>query len=698
MLLRLVHYLVSHNNDESFDIDMTKRFSSNLPAKIYAEAIVRSQSCARLLSQSHLVTSNNVSQFYAEPTSLIVAARRLQDAGFEVLAIGKTSISIVAAPEVYERSLQTTLETVECNVIKELGLRSTATFINSVDEKPFGEIDISTTRWDEFLDGIAINSPTYYFSHSVPSPLPPPISKKYLSVPDGIAQELNATLVHRSGIKGKGVKVAMVDTGWYPHPFFRQNNYKVNVIPVFGSDDPFQDDRGHGTGESANIFALAPEVELTMVKADVIIDGEPKGINSIAAFKKAVALQPDIISCSWGLDLRNSQLLASHQALAAVIADAVKQGIIVIFSAGNGHWGFPAQHPDVIAAGGAYKHLDGALKGRLEASNYASGFVSPIYAGRRVPDVCGLVGQLPYGTYIMLPVPPNSLIDRDLANVKDGTHSTDGWAAFSGTSAAAPQLAGICALIKQVAPNLSPEQVRQVLQQTAYDVVDGRSNPASGGLSARVGVDLATGYGLADAEAAVRAAKALDTGQCCDRCTSQNPSFSNTNSNPKRRKSMSNQFPKLKLKLDEIQARFDEVIRTEFIDNGLIEDVELKITTVNFEHRSPQTRAASALRDTLSKLHKIQGQLDAQQIQRKHISAAESLLKINRSQELATQVLIAAIQSTKPQVSELAAKALGEITLKYDEQNNIPFFPPKVSTDCQECRDNGKKDCPCIID
>ena len=45
--------------------------------------------------------------------------------------------------------------------------------------------------------------------------------------------------------------------------------------------------------------------------------------------------------------MRNGPLSAADNALAAAIALAVARGIIVVFSAGNGHFGFPGQHPDV---------------------------------------------------------------------------------------------------------------------------------------------------------------------------------------------------------------------------------------------------------------------------------------------------------------------------------------------------------------
>ena len=153
--------------------------------------------------------------------------------------------------------------------------------------------------------------------------------------------------------------------------------------------------------------------------------------------------------------------------------------------------------------GGVYMHPDGTL----EASNYASGFASPIYPGRDVPDVCGLVGMMPRARYIMLPVQPNGNADATGAGGpppdSDETAPDDGWAVFSGTSAAAPQLAGVCALMKQASPGLSPPQARDVLKQTARDVVLGSCSASTGANQASTGPDLATGHGLADARQAV---------------------------------------------------------------------------------------------------------------------------------------------------------------------------------------------------
>jgi subtilisin family serine protease len=167
---------------------------------------------------------------------------------------------------------------------------------------------------------------------------------------------------------------------------------------------------------------------------------------------------------------------------------------------------FTASMPETISAGGV--HIDES--GQRAASNYASSFDSLIYPGRHVPDVCGLVGMTPGGIYIMLPVEPNDLIDRNLAGPgypnRDGTAPDDGWAVISGTSAASPQIAGVCALLKQVKPGLSPPLIKAILRASGRDVTVGVSRM---GQPAGMGHDGATGAGLVDGYAAYRLARSV---------------------------------------------------------------------------------------------------------------------------------------------------------------------------------------------
>jgi serine protease AprX len=633
----------------------------NLPAKLYAEAVVRSASGESLLRTNQLITCDNVDLFHALPEDLATAKAGLEAAGFEVLNVGQSSINIAAPPAVYEQALGTSLEVIERPVMKDIGQRGMADFINSVDPAPLGEIDVSNTKFQTLLDGIAINEPAYFLQQAIPRATPPSTSTRYLQVPHDLAIELGATQAHRQGVTGKGVKVVIVDTGCYAdHPFFKANNYNLNVVLGPGSTNSMVDVSGHGTGVAANVLAIAPEVDLTVLKSDIALANKSRNVNSAAAFRQAVALKPDIISCSWGSDLHSPyELSAFHKVLAAAIADAVRQGIVVVFAAGNGQWAFPAQHPDVIAVGGVFKHLEGSLKGRVEASNYASSFISAIYPNRRVPDVCGLVGRLPNAAYIMLPVPPGSDLDRSLSNV-DETQECDGWAAFSGTSSAAPQLAGACALLEQLVPGLGPLKTKQILQETAIDIIEGNSNPASGSGRARAGPDLATGYGLAVAYEAVKSAKCKNKNISLDILSGAKPEKERK---AKKLSSISQElsheegfnvmnlddaiFQKLTSKIDEIELYLNDCFRRhkrykeEFSENG----VQIAITINNFIEKSPDLDAERVLIDQINSIYdQKKEKIVISKIREYHVFAAESLIRRGKFIELSKKIIVEAIK------------------------------------------------------
>jgi subtilisin family serine protease len=302
----------------------------------------------------------------------------------------------------------------------------------------------------------------------------------------------------------------MVDSGQYAHPFFLAHGYDVKpAVSVVPGASPTRDPVGHGTGESANIFAVAPAATLRPYRAS---DAQGRLIGAISGFLRAKADHPHVLTNSWGGDgpyPPTGPLDQWERVWALEIRDAVEQGIVVVFSAGNGSFTVEPQVPGVLAAGGVYATagLD------LRASDYASGYDSPWFEDVTVPTVCGLVGMRPRAQYLMLPIPPGSEIDVQesvaaAGDPPDGTTQSDGWALFSGTSAAAPQLAGAVALILGARPGLTPAQVRQALVETAVDIRAGRCHPRFDFLAA-LGPDRATGFGLVNAAAAVTRGLAL---------------------------------------------------------------------------------------------------------------------------------------------------------------------------------------------
>jgi subtilisin family serine protease len=285
----------------------------------------------------------------------------------------------------------------------------------------------------------------------------------------------------------------MIDTGHYAHPFFNWHGYRV--LPVLlgpGATDPANDMNGHGTGESANIFAAAPDCRLLPIKG--LID--PTGDFNVAI---ASSPQPHVLTNSWGYDIDYPGVTLNPylKTLEAAVANAVANGIVVCFSAGNGQHGFPGSMPDVISVGGVhvnYPNLD------LEASSYASSFDSSLYPSRHVPDVCGITGRrvtiggAGRAPSHMLPVQPGSALDGITPSTGA---SNDGWGLFSGTSAASPLVAGVVALLREKDPAQTPAEIKSILIMSAIDVSTGTT---ATGDTAGPGWDAATGAGLVDAK------------------------------------------------------------------------------------------------------------------------------------------------------------------------------------------------------
>ncbi len=485
--------------------------------QIFAEVSPRSVGGTSLFSAlpDDAVNQDTVQAFRSEPSDLREAITRLKGLGFVVHHPDASVITLTISgpPELYKQvfgvdftTQQQQMTTLNDAVQPEADRDMGQSYLAPVGDHSEFYADPPASLADA-IEGVVFPQPHEFHALSA---TPPTVDYFHLRLPDDVARLLRADLVHQQGITGSGVRVAMVDSGHYRHPFFIAQGYQI--MPVLlaadaATTDPTRDDNGHGTMESANLFAVAPGITLIPVKSMLR--------DTAAAFKVALAQNPHIINCSWGLCMRQSvsrcsgglltTLPISERPLQAAIAEAVRRGIVVVFSAGNGHISWPAMHPDVIAAGGAYVDETG----QVQASNYASSFISPIFPTRAVPDLVGLVGQLPGAIYIMSPGQPGCDIDMKNATrgpypQGDNTAPDDGWAVISGTSAAAPQIAGVAALLLHATPGLTPDVVKNLLIRSGRDVAAGATNPTCedappGPHQATPGPDLATGSGLVDA-------------------------------------------------------------------------------------------------------------------------------------------------------------------------------------------------------
>jgi hypothetical protein len=463
--------------------------------QVYFEGVIRSESGKTMFEPDILLDPAILQQCRPAAGRGLQAARALQSLGFRVRHVGTYSVSGEGPRELWEQVFSTQVERKAHALSAGHPDVGTMEYFSHIKGAPFQV----PGRLDGLIERAYPQIPPIFFE----SPLPPRVKYHHLHVPSDVALIFRANAVHRTGTTGRGVLVAMPDTGFFKHAFYAWHGYRYGATLAPDATKVERDEVGHGTAEAANIFANAPDVDFVGVKM---------GNNATLAFKTASDLHPAVMTNSWGYDIQGPTLPNFLRPLEAAVLEAVRdRGITVCFSAGNGHYGFPGQMPDVIAVGGVQAQpdvVDGEF--RLVASDYASSFDSQIYPGRHVPDVCGLVGMQPKGVYIMLPVEPKDAIDQALGGGnfpdRDETAPNDGWAVISGTSAASPQVAGVCGLLKQVRPGLSPSLMKSILKASARDVRTGQS---AMGQVATDGHDGATGAGLVDAYAAYRLAQAI---------------------------------------------------------------------------------------------------------------------------------------------------------------------------------------------
>lgn len=448
---------------------------ADLPKEVSFEIVVTPEAGGKsVFAEDAFPSISNLDRFRPPMDKNIEVARKLQRQEIHIHNIGEFSISASCAREKFEKVFSTEIGAVKPPV----EAKTPEDYLMFAPKKGAPWQLPAADSLDTMIDRAYIQHPPIYFSGE--RSLPPMWRDKFrLRVPVDVAQLLEAAPVHQRGVTGKGVKVMMPDTGFYRHPFFVEQGYNFLAVTAPDALDHLTDSVGHGTGECANLFATAPGANFVGVKMD----------NPTLGFKTAVELGPDIITNSWGysVDLPNSMMPNWLKPLYLAVLDAVARGITVVFSAGNGHYGFPGSMPEVLSVGGVV--VDSNLK--YSATGYTSGFMSTWFPGRRVPDVCGLCGEPPEADYIILPVQSGAALEK-----------SKGWGAFSGTSAAAPMVAGVCALLKEVDRKLGPADLKNLLKYTAKDITTGTN---AQGFTAQAGPDTATGFGLVSASRAIEA-------------------------------------------------------------------------------------------------------------------------------------------------------------------------------------------------
>ncbi len=355
--------------------------------------------------------------------------------------------------------------------------------------------------------------------------------------------ELNATTkINELKTTGKGIAIAILDTGIYPHPDIKD---KIVAFKDFVNDreTPY-DDNGHGThvaGDAAGTGlasagkykGTAPEASLVGIKV-LNSDGGAKvsdiveGIDWVIQNRDKYNIR--IINMSVGVPVTKDQCNAINQA----VKRASESGIVVVAAAGNegpvegtiaaapGNSPYaitigaiddkntPQKDDDDIASFSSRGTKDGLLKPDLVAPG--TNIISLNVPGSEIDKqatAIKYIKQLPdeklrilppvlYENFGMNPELVTGKSDAELRKFWDKTFSKlninsidDNYISMQGTSMATPLTAGIIADMLEINPQLSPSQVKDILTKTADDMGKPKTSQGAGVIDAMEAIQVA---------------------------------------------------------------------------------------------------------------------------------------------------------------------------------------------------------------
>ncbi len=294
-----------------------------------------------------------------------------------------------------------------------------------------------------------------------------------------IAHQIGADELWAEGYTGKGVDIAMIDTGVAPVAELSESNIVVGpdlsfeggVAEVSGLDT-----YGHGTHmagiivgrtpgadprapRDGDVIGIAPDARLISVKVGdntgaTDVSQVIAAIDWVVQHRQSDGLNIRAINLSYNTTGTQSYV---DDPLSKAIENAMFHGITVIVSAGNEgrglkHLANPATNPHVIAVSAAHYDADGT---------WSMPGWAPSGGDVRNPDLVA-----PGVSVASLRVPVSRIdIDHPGGRLVDDERLFLG----SGTSQAAAVVTGAVALLLDQRPELTPWQVKDILGSGAYD-------------------------------------------------------------------------------------------------------------------------------------------------------------------------------------------------------------------------------------
>ena len=315
---------------------------------------------------------------------------------------------------------------------------------------------------------------------------------------------VNADKVWKKGYTGKGVIVAVIDSGVnYKHEDLKDHlwdggaQYPYHGYNFIDDNNNPMDDYGHGThcagtvcgdGTAGINTGIAPDATLMCLKA---LNNKGTGnVSSISnAMQFAIENHADIINMSLGIP---GPSVTDKTMLRRICDNALELGVIASVAAGNyGNKTDLYQIPNNILAPAdcppPWLHPDQQVnKGGLSCvvSVGAVDWWEKIYEGSSQGPVTWTnteYNDYPYGGGSIGLIRPD--ICAPGVGIKSLDHNNNNnYNLKSGTSMAAPCVAGVMALMLEKYPNLTPAEICEKLETTAKKLTETKSNLFGSGL------------------------------------------------------------------------------------------------------------------------------------------------------------------------------------------------------------------------
>lgn len=246
---------------------------------------------------------------------------------------------------------------------------------------------------------------------------------------------------HKKGFTGKNINIAIMDSGFSPHPDISASRMIAFKDFISGKNIPY-DDYSHGTHVSGIIastrIGIAPNCNLICLKVlnkngNGSTNTFIEGIKWILENRNRYNIQ--IVNISIGGT--NAELKREKNLLNLWVTRLWENGITVCCSAGNN-----GPTPDSITAPGNCKKV--ITVGSFDGKHFSS--AGPL---------------LPYITKPELVAPGMNILS---------TKPHGGYSIKSGTSMSVPFISGICALLLEHRPDLTNDQIKIRLMESAYTV------------------------------------------------------------------------------------------------------------------------------------------------------------------------------------------------------------------------------------